>query len=89
MVPAESSFRKEERLYAGMAELADAQDSGSCRSNSVQVQVLLPAPSMMVYKSFLIDHLFAFSGVFLPILSNFTASYQTEYMDRSNCFHIV
>ena len=45
MVPAESSFRKEERLYAGMAELADAQDSGSCRSNSVQVQVLLPAPN--------------------------------------------
>ena len=45
MVSAESSFRKEERLYAGMAELADAQDSGSCRSNSVQVQVLLPAPN--------------------------------------------
>ena len=44
MVPAESFFRKEERLYAGMAEMADAQDSGSCRSNSVQVQVLLPAP---------------------------------------------
>lgn len=45
MVPPESFFRKEERLYAGMAELADAQDSGSCRSNSVQVQVLLPAPN--------------------------------------------
>ena len=45
MVSAENSFRKEERLYAGMAELADAQDSGSCRSNSVQVQVLLPAPN--------------------------------------------
>ena len=27
-----------------MAELADAQDSGSCRSDPVQVQVLLPAP---------------------------------------------
>lgn len=38
-------FGKRSGLYAGMAELADAQDSGSCRSNSVQVQVLLPAPN--------------------------------------------
>ena len=28
-----------------MAELADAYDSGSYRSDSVEVQVLLPAPS--------------------------------------------
>ena len=28
-----------------MAELADALDSGSSRSNSVEVQVLLPAPN--------------------------------------------
>ena len=31
--------------YAGMAESADALDSGSSRGNSVQVQVLLPAPN--------------------------------------------
>ena len=31
------------RGYGGMA---DAQDSGSCVSNDVQVQVLLPAPKL-------------------------------------------
>ena len=30
--------------YAGMAELADALDSGSSEGNFMQVQVLLPAP---------------------------------------------
>ena len=31
--------------YAGMAELADALDSGSSLCKEVQVQVLLPAPN--------------------------------------------
>ena len=31
--------------YAGVAELADALDSGSNGRKAVQVQVLLPAPS--------------------------------------------
>ena len=30
--------------YAGMAELADALDSGSSEGNFMQVQFLLPAP---------------------------------------------
>lgn len=50
------SFRRSGK--AGMAELADAQDSGSCRSDPVQVQVLLPAPSLNSLNFFVIKRMF-------------------------------
>ena len=37
--------------YAGMAELADALDSGSSEGNFMQVQVLLPAPKNLVLRN--------------------------------------
>ena len=36
------------KQYAGVAELADAQDSGSCGGNFVKVQVLSPAPKKQI-----------------------------------------
>ena len=68
-----------------MAELADALDSGSNFRKEVEVQILLPAPSVMVYKSFLIDHhffffLFIFStflSFFLHIISPFRGIFAT------------
>ena len=35
----------QDERHAGMAELADALDSGSSESNFMQVQVLFPAPN--------------------------------------------
>ena len=52
-----------------MAELADAYDSGSYRSNSVEVQVLLPAPKYSNPNLLPIGKVFGFV-VFLKILNN-------------------
>ena len=40
-------------IFAGMAELADALDSGSSEGNFVKVQVLLPAPKTAGIKRYL------------------------------------
>ncbi len=48
--------------YAGMAELADALDSGSNSCKAVQVQVLLPAPKIDIHQQMGVDF-FVMSGL--------------------------
>ena len=90
MVPAESFFRKEERLYAGMAELADAQDSGSCRSNSVQVQVLLPAPNKnKTNPRENLEFVFSFQASRKVSLGSFGLFHTRDYFGLSVKFRII
>lgn len=42
-------FLREKSRYAGVAELADAQDSGSCGRKVVKVQVLSPALLLLLF----------------------------------------
>ena len=51
--------------FAGMAELADALDSGSSESNFMQVQVLFPAPAKSLEN-------IEFSGLFLCLFALIT-----------------
>ena len=54
-------IRMQEKENAGMAELADALDSGSSEGNFMKVQVLLPAPNRNNPNLILMDYGFGFS----------------------------
>ena len=70
--------------YAGMAELADALDSGSSRGSSVKVQVLLPAPSRG-YKKDIARENPDFIGVFTVLYGKISA---TDFVDVNRSFSL-
>ena len=65
------------RPYAGMAELADALDSGSSESNFMEVQVLLPAPKKT--DEFSLVGLFTY---FLPLCEYIDNLKSRGYIDK-------
>ena len=81
--------------YAGMAELADALDSGSNGRKAVQVQVLLPAP----YWNASIDTMLAFLFFFVKIRlmqafsallqMRFVSLWEKSFVARKNSFIVL
>ena len=55
-------------LYAGMAELADAHDSGSCVRTYLQVQVLFPARGALDFQGLQNFYYYRITTVLLPVL---------------------
>ncbi len=55
--------------YAGMAELADALDSGSNGRKAVQVRPLLPAPKIDKFRQKLVDFTFSLLTLHFSLFS--------------------
>ena len=71
-------------IFAGMAELADALDSGSSEGNFVKVQVLLPAPSRG-YKKDIARENPDYIGVFTVLYGKISA---TDFVDVNRSFSL-
>ena len=65
------------RIFADMAESADALDSGSSESNFMEVQVLLSAPNKTDYFDRIVGLFFLSKTVEKPQYSGFSLSHSS------------
>ncbi len=84
------TYLAQKSIYAGMAELADALDSGSSEGSLIQVQVLLPAPKQQNSNLLPIGEAFGFLLFkFFISIQKLVYTFQVRFSYEKDIFFIV